>query len=81
MLKVVLVGAGFIAESHLKGYLQLSNAQVVAVADVDAARARRLAALAGGVRWATDYHDVLRVHAHGESVEPARTVVRSREFA
>ncbi len=59
MIRIVLVGAGFIAESHLKGYLQLPNAQVVAVADVDASRAQKLAALAGGVRWATDFRDVM----------------------
>ena len=59
MIKVVLVGAGFIAESHLKGYLQTPNAQIVAVADVDGGRARRLAAAAGGVRWATDYREVI----------------------
>ena len=59
MIRVVLVGAGFIAESHLKGYLQLPDAQVVAVADLDAGRARRMAALAGGVRWATDYREVI----------------------
>ena len=49
VIRVVLVGAGYIAEAHLKGYLRLSNAQVVAVADVDASRARRMAAMAGGV--------------------------------
>ena len=59
MIRIVLVGAGFIAESHLKGYLQLPNAQVVAVADVDAQRARQLAALAGGAQWATDYREVI----------------------
>jgi predicted dehydrogenase len=59
MVRVVLVGAGFIAEQHLKGYLQLSNAKVVAIADVDASRAQRLAALAGGVPWATDYREVI----------------------
>jgi predicted dehydrogenase len=59
MVQVVLVGAGFIAEQHLKGYLQLKNAKVVAVADLDAARAQRMAALAGGVPWATDYREVI----------------------
>jgi len=59
VIKVVLVGAGFIADLHLKAYLQVPDAQVVAVADVDARRAQQLAALAGGVRWATDYRDVL----------------------
>jgi predicted dehydrogenase len=58
-MRVVLVGAGYIAESHLKGYLQLPDVQLVAVADIDAGRARRMAALAGGVRWATDYREVL----------------------
>ena len=59
MIRVVLIGAGFIAEQHLKGYLQLSNAKVVAVADVDAKRAQRIAALAGGMPWATDYREVI----------------------
>ncbi len=59
MIRVVLVGAGYIAEAHLKGYLRLANAQVVAVADVDAARANRMAAMAGGVKWSTDYRQVI----------------------
>ncbi|MBI5878513.1 MAG: Gfo/Idh/MocA family oxidoreductase [Chloroflexi bacterium] len=61
MIKVVLVGAGFIAESHLKGYLQAANAQVAAVVDVDAGRARRMAAMAGGVPWLTDYREALNM--------------------
>ena len=59
MIRIVLVGAGFIGENHLKAYLQIPNAQVVAVADVDAKRAQQLAALAGGARWATDYREVI----------------------
>jgi predicted dehydrogenase len=59
MLRIVLVGAGFIAEAHLKGYLRIPGAQVTAVADVDAGRARRMAALAGGVKWTTDFREVL----------------------
>ncbi len=66
MIRIVLVGAGFIAESHLKACLQLPNAQVVAVADVDARRARHLAALAGGVKWATDYREVISL---GDAVD------------
>lgn len=70
MVKVVLVGAGFIAESHLKGYLQAANAQVAAVVDVDAGRARRMAAAAGGVPWYTDYRAALEL---GEIVDICTT--------
>ena len=59
MIRIVVVGAGFIAENHLKGYQQLTGARVVAVADVDGRRAQHFAALAGGVPWATDYRDVI----------------------
>ena len=59
MVRVALVGAGFIAEAHLKGYLRTRGAQIVGVADVDAGRAQRLAALAGGVKWVTDFREVM----------------------
>lgn len=59
MVRMVLIGAGFIGESHLKAYLQIPNAQVVAVADVDAKRAQQLARLAGNARWTTDYREVI----------------------
>ncbi len=76
MIKVVLVGAGYIAEHHLQAYRQVPGAQVVAVADVDAGRAARLAAMAGGVPWAADYREVL---ARGDAVDICTPSARHAE--
>ncbi|HBY98486.1 MAG TPA: hypothetical protein DEP84_31845 [Chloroflexi bacterium] len=43
-IKIGLVGCGFISRSHLRGWRRVPDAEVVAVSDVDLARARERAA-------------------------------------
>jgi len=60
-IRVGIIGAGNIAESHLDGYLRAgSEAEVAAIADIDAAHAGALAERAGGgARVFADYRDML----------------------
>jgi predicted dehydrogenase len=57
---VGIVGCGRVATSwHVPALARVPGASVVAVADLDAERAARLAAQAGGARSTADYHDLL----------------------
>jgi predicted dehydrogenase len=60
-IRVGIIGAGNIADSHVDGYLRAgSEAEVAAIADIDGARAQALAERAGGsVRVFADYRDML----------------------
>jgi predicted dehydrogenase len=60
VIGVGLIGCGNIARVHLDGYLRLaSEFRVVATCDLDAARARELASLAGADARFEDYRHVL----------------------
>ena len=63
MIRVGIIGAGGISESHANGYLQLSNqVEIVAVADLDYERAQ-LAADRWGVKHAfADYRQMLKLN-------------------
>ena len=57
---VGIVGAGVIAGHHLHGYQRATqDADVVAVADVDTARAKELADSIGGARVYADFQDLI----------------------
>lgn len=59
MLGIGVVGAGGFAAEHLLAFRQIPTAAVVGIADVDEERARAAAFAAGGVRWTTDYRELL----------------------
>ena len=63
-LKVAVVGVGAWGENHARVYHQLPQADLVAVADVDEARAREVASRFD-TRAVTDYHDLI---GHVEAV-------------
>lgn len=54
MITVGIIGAGAIARDHVAAYRRIPGVRIGWVADLDAGRARDLASLAGGTRWATD---------------------------
>ena len=60
-IRVGIIGAGNIADSHLDGYLRAgAAAEVTAIADIDGARATALAARAGGgASVFADYRELL----------------------
>src|SRR5436309_3080315 len=58
-LKLALVGCGAIAEfAYLPACRQVMDAQVVALADTDVSRARRLAQIYGIATCVEDYHQL-----------------------
>ena len=57
--RIALVGAGRIAHVHADAYLAMPDAQIVAVADTDLARAEGLAKRAGA-KASVSYEDVVR---------------------
>jgi len=60
MLGVGIIGAGAIAEWHVKGVLaNQEKAKILAVADVDEVRAKEKAERWGVTCWYTDYHHLL----------------------
>ena len=58
-LRVGMVGLGLVATSHLKGYLSHPRAAVVAICDLDQARALRFAEENGIEEVYADYGDML----------------------
>ena len=59
MLKVGIIGAGSIADRHLKSYGNNPDAQVVAIADLNEALAKERAENFGIDRYYTDYKKIL----------------------
>ena len=57
-LRVAVVGAGHLGRHHARIYAALPQAQLVAVADVDAGRGRAVAD-ATGARYTADCHDLI----------------------
>ena len=58
-LRVGMVGLGLVSTSHLKGYLSHPRAEVIAICDLDEARALRFAEEHGIEEVYTDYGDML----------------------
>ena len=59
-VKAGMVGVGLVFTSHLKGYLSHSNAEVVAVCDLDADRARQFAEKYGIPEVYSSYEEMLK---------------------
>ncbi len=59
-IRIGLIGCGGIAEPHINGYLQLSDARVVAVSDIMRENAERRAQQAGGAEIFRDYQEMLQ---------------------
>jgi len=59
-VRVGLVGLGLVADSHIKAYQASRDADVVAVCDLDPARASKIADKYGIARTYTAYEDMLR---------------------
>ncbi len=57
-IKVGVVGVGYLGKFHAEKYAASTKAHLVAVADIDSARANEIAA-AVGVEALTDYHDLI----------------------
>lgn len=54
-----IIGCGLIASSHVEAIMSIRDAELVAVADANKEKARRLGQK-HGVDWYTDYHKMLR---------------------
>lgn len=59
-VKFGLIGAGGWGETHAKVYTDHMGVDLVAVCDLDGARAREMAGKYGLARWHTDYADLLK---------------------
>jgi predicted dehydrogenase len=59
-LGIVVVGSGFIAESHIAALRRRDDAYLAGVVDIDHGRAAESAYRNGGVRFATDLAEALR---------------------
>lgn len=59
-VKVGLVGLGLVCESHIKAYVAHPNAEVIAVCDLDKARAEAIAGKYGIENVYTSYDELLR---------------------
>ena len=55
-----IVGLGMVCDSHIKAYLSDPNAEVVAVCDLDGARAKAVAAEFGIRKTYTSYDEMLK---------------------
>ncbi len=59
--RVGIIGGGGIAQAvHIPGWRNLPEAEIVGIADVSEATARKAAEVAGGVQVFTDYRDLLK---------------------
>ncbi|MEM2888957.1 MAG: Gfo/Idh/MocA family oxidoreductase [Candidatus Bathyarchaeia archaeon] len=58
-VKIGIIGAGKIANSHARSYLSLSNVQILAVCDINKEAAKNLALEYSIPKVYTDYHDML----------------------
>ncbi len=60
-LKAGVVGTGIIGKSHIRGYKGMDEVDLVAVADLDEAEAKRVAEEYKIPQVFTDYHDLLKL--------------------
>jgi predicted dehydrogenase len=59
-VRVGIVGLGLVADSHIKAYQAHKDAEVIAVCDLDAARAQKIAERYGIARFCTSYDEMLK---------------------
>ncbi len=59
-VRIGIIGTGIIGQGHLREYQALPDVRIVAVADLDGAKAREVAARHPGAVAYEDYHDLLR---------------------
>ena len=85
-VRIGVIGVGQIGKHHLENYQKVPGVEVVAIADIDAAEAQRVAARFGIAHVYTDFRELLRredivavdVCLHNNLHMPARTfTVRS----
>src|SRR5699024_12544883 len=62
-LRIGVIGAGSIAAAHLDAYAPHPDVELIAVADINLARARAGADRSGAARAYDDAHDLLAAHA------------------
>ena len=60
-LKVGIIGCGMIGKNHIRGYSEIAEAEVIAVADLDEAEANKVAEQNDIPQVFTDYHDLLKI--------------------
>ncbi|HXV64753.1 MAG TPA: Gfo/Idh/MocA family oxidoreductase [Vicinamibacteria bacterium] len=58
-IRVGVVGVGELGSRHTRVHAEIPAARLVGVADIDAARARRVAEIYGGVEAVTDFRDLI----------------------
>ena len=56
---VGIIGVGFMGEVHARAISEITNARLVAVSDIDLARAGSVAKRYGAASWCTDYTELL----------------------
>ena len=59
IVRVGVIGSGFIGSIHLEAFKVVPDAEVVAIASPDLEHVRATAKRHGVPRWFTDYHDLL----------------------
>ena len=60
VLKAGVIGVGVQGENHIKSYQSLSNAKLIAIADVNKQRVKDIAARYNISQWYTDYKEMLQ---------------------
>lgn len=60
-VKVGIIGVGQIGKAHINQYCKMPNVEIVAVADINEAEAKRVAESAGVKRVFTNFRDLLKV--------------------
>jgi predicted dehydrogenase len=60
-VKVGVIGVGQIGKGHVKRYSKIDQAEIVAIADVDEAEAKRVAEVAGAKKVFTDFREMLKL--------------------
>lgn len=59
-IRLGIIGTGQIGKSHIQGYREISDAEIVAVADIREDEAQRVAKENGIPNVYTDYHEILK---------------------
>jgi len=60
VVKVGIIGLGLVSDLHIKGYQSHSNAQVVAVCDLDEHRVKQVCQKYGIEKYYTAYEEMLK---------------------
>jgi predicted dehydrogenase len=60
-VKIGIIGVGQIGKSHVNTYQKIKDAEIVAVADVDQAEAKRVAEMVGAKHVFTNFRDLLKM--------------------